>query len=189
MLETQSRFCGRCTYQTASADGSLAHVAILDRISGAQLGSVHRCSKRRLWSRWFAPSAWDVFETDDLSHVFSLRRSWPWSPEWAVHDSEGHWVGTVLTPPVRFIDLRLFLSDVRRRSFERIGETRIEDGQGLCVARLQEKGDTGQFLSIAGAELGCFSRSGDDCELTFGEALADSPFTRMLLLAAALVSM
>lgn len=167
--------------QSAPVAGS---VAILDVISGNTLGSVRSCGA---WSRWLAPSAWDIFETEDLSHVFSLRRTWPWSPEWTVHDAEGHCVGSVLSRPPRWTDLRLFLSDVRRPNFDRLVETRIEDHQGRCIARVQDDGDTRRFLAISGTELGCLSRKPEGSELTFAPTTLENPFLRMLLLAAALV--
>ena len=61
---------------SASAACSTAWITIVDMTSGLALGSVHTCGTSLPWSRWLAPSAWDVFETDDLSHVFSLRRAW-----------------------------------------------------------------------------------------------------------------
>jgi hypothetical protein len=178
----------RHLHQAQSARAcSVAWIAIVDVASGIALGSVHSGGSRRPWSRWLAPSAWNVFETDDLSHVFSLRRAWPWSPEWTVHDAEGHCVGSVLTRPARWADLRLFLSDVRRPNFDHLAETRIEDSHGRCVARVHDKGDTSLFLSITGTELGCLSRRAEESELTFAPVTTDNPFTRMLLLAAALV--
>jgi hypothetical protein len=188
MLETQSLLLRNLQdAQGARVSRSVAWISIVDVASGTALGSVHSCGARRPWSRWLAPTAWDVFETDDLSHVFSLRRTWPWSPEWTVHDAEGHGVGSVLTRPARLADLRLFLSDVRRPNFDRLAETRIEDHQGRCVARVQDNGDTCFFLSISGTKLGCLSRRGEESELTFAAVTTQSPFLRMLLLAAALV--
>ena len=161
--------------QTARLDGSVPEIAIVDVDSGLPVGAVHRGGARWPWSRWLEPSAWEIFETDDLSHVFSLHRSWPWSAEWAVHDSEGRQVGTVRTPPARWADVRLFFSDVRRPSFRRVGETRIEDGQGSCVARLQENGHTRRFVTMAGAAQRLRPRGRP--KLTFADAVAGNPFT------------
>lgn len=188
MLETQALLLRPVHHaQSSYSSPSVAHIAILDAVSEKPLGSVHCSIPTRFWSRWLAASAWDVYETDDLSHVFSLRRSWPWSPEWAVHDAEGRSVGTVLCPPPRAGGFRLFLSDVRRQSFQPVGETRIEDASGYCLARLQHRGDVRSFMSNAGMELGCLRRTGNESTLTFVEGNAENPFTRMLLLAAALV--
>jgi hypothetical protein len=82
----------------------------------------------------------------------------------------------------------LFLSDVRRPSFQPAGETRVEDASGYCLARLHARGEVGYFLSNAGMELGSLRRTGNDRTLTFGEGGAENPFTRMLLLAAAVVN-
>jgi hypothetical protein len=83
--------------------------------------------------------------------------------------------------------LRVFLSEVRRPSFQAVGETRIEDASGYCIARLKERGAVRAFLSNTGMELASLGRNGSESTLTFREGNADNPFTRMLLLAAALV--
>ena len=160
-----------------------ASLLILDRSSGNRLGCVERSAPVRLWSRWLVSSAWDVFETDDQSHLFSLRRTWAWSAEWSVRDAEGHTVGTILTPPARFA---FFLSDVRRE-VQTSAETRIEDARGLCIARSAEMQEGCRFESLGGEELGCLSRHDHGAELSFADGATENPFTRMLLLAAAVL--
>jgi hypothetical protein len=187
MLEYQALLLRSLQHtQSSQSAHSLPQIAILDAASDKALGAAHRSAPGQFWSRWLATAAWDIFESEDLSLVFSLRRSWPWSPEWGVQDAEGRCVGTVLCPPPRVGGFRFFLSDVRRASFQPVGETRIEDASGYCLARLHERGEVRSFLSNAGMELASLRRMGNESTLTFAEGNAENPFTRMLLLAAAL---
>lgn len=178
MLERQALLLGRGTQGDTS-------ILILDRDSGVRLGLVRSSTPDGRWSRWFFPAGWDIFETDDHSHVFSLSRSWHWSPEWVVRDAEGRAIGTVFVPPARFA---FFLSDVPRgKDAARTGETHIEDDLGRCIARVKENGDSGHFLSLTGEELAWVRQQQHGTEVTFSNAMTENPFTRMLLLAGALV--
>jgi hypothetical protein len=163
-------------------------VTIVDAANGNCVGSLEGAHRRPSWFSWLLPSAWEVVETDDRSLVFTLRRSWRFSAEWCVRDSEGKRVGSVLEKAGRLTPFRMCLTDVPRRAVERLYETRIEDSWGRCVAHLRtEDGGTALFVTPNGAELGSLSRQVEETQLTFAEAVAADPFTRMLLLAAALV--
>jgi hypothetical protein len=109
-----------------------------------------------------------------------LRRSWRWSAEWTVHDSEGRLVGAIVetASPLRGL----------WSSRSTLPALRIEDCFGRRLAKFAVKNPeaAGLFTTPDNIELAWLNRRDGETELTFADAARDNPFTRMLLLAASL---
>jgi hypothetical protein len=147
-------------------------VSVFDAGSGLCVGTVQGAPLEPSWYSWLFPSAWEVVETEDHALVFTLRRSWRFSNRWYIRDSEGRRVGSVIEPG-------------RLGGF---AQARIQDAFGRRIADLVSQDVfTSVFLGPVRTELGSLSQCGDEMRLTFAESAAENPFTRMLLLAAALI--
>lgn len=130
-------------------------VQIKDAAGGIPLGRA-RATAPSGWRRWFAPRNIEVLETEDDSLVFTLCRGWSLAPGWWVDDADGRRVGR--------------LSRQARR---------LEDAHTLATLH-----DTA-FRSPAGRELATLETVARGVRITFRPIVADQPFVKMLLLAAA----
>jgi hypothetical protein len=129
----------------------------------------------------------EVSEGEDRSLVFALRRHWLWPSWWTLDDAEGSQVGT--------------LSAGRRRPphFDRSTSTILPVLPDRGLGQLREQpAETvpavdggysldGQMLSAGGKELARLQYGPTRTMLQYSQALEGDPFTRMLVLAAALL--
>lgn len=77
-------------------DGGLAWMRPITDAAGQPLGFVRfDGAARGSWFSWFRKVRFDVFETDDASHLMSVTRSWGMLRIWEVDDAEDRHVGTV----------------------------------------------------------------------------------------------
>jgi hypothetical protein len=138
--------------------------SILDAATGESLGLARwQSGDRWIWLPWLAQPQLAVYEGEDESLVFTLHRPRLLSPEWQVQDADEHRVGTVRGTVLRDQLDRLFAV--------------IAPSADRSVHR---------FLAADGAELGSLNRSPEGLRVAFAEELADNPFAKMVLLAAAL---
>jgi hypothetical protein len=112
---------------------------------------------RSFWRRWLARPTLEVVETEDESLLCTIQRLVGFRPAWEVCDADGRYVGGVRGPHV--------VDPFGQVVCQRVGKNFVTlQGQELAALRPEEKGTL----------------------LSFGAELADNPFARMLLLAAAL---
>ena len=132
--------------------------AIVDGESGAALGSVRwKSESPSSWWRLFGRCVMAVHEHEDEPLLFTLRRAWSLLPRREVRDAENQPVGSLLG--------RL-----------------VQDQHGRAVASLQD----GIFRSPRQHVLAELASAPDGLRLSFHADVADEPFVKMLLLAAAL---
>jgi hypothetical protein len=115
------------------------------------------------WRRWLWRPALEVVETDDESLVFTIRRHWS-RQAWEVRDADEHSLGTVAGG---------VLYDVMSRRLAFVSGAHDEP--------------TVSIVSTDGLALATLRRGADGTCLTFGAAVNDNPFLKMLLLACVLV--
>jgi hypothetical protein len=115
--------------------------------------------------RWLASQVIKIYETEDASHLCTLRRAWGPLAAWQVHDAEERRVAVIYR--------RLIL-----------------DGAGHRLARVERPpgGELGRFLGPQGQDMGGFRLGAEGTSLTFAPLLDNSPFARMALLGAALTA-
>jgi hypothetical protein len=136
--------------------------AILDADDATPVGSCQRRRRAGWWSSFTRPVV-EVHEQQDDSLLFSVRRCWSlfsWYEVWDADDRAIGWHGGPL-----------LLSRTGRRMAVREDET----GAG-----------TSSYLAQNGKALARLNWQGDDVRLSFEDEIADEPFVKMLLLAAAL---
>jgi len=111
----------------------------------------------------FSRPAFEVYETEDASLLFSLCRPWLFSWTWDVFDAEVRHVGI-------------------------IHRAQVFDGAAnhLGVMNLASAGDRGNFTIGNGVELANFELRELEMQLNFCPAVDGEPFVRMILLAALL---
>jgi hypothetical protein len=116
------------------------------------------------WRRWFASAFLEIVESEDESLLCTVHRAWRLRPSWEVFDADARYVGSIQGACVL-------------------------DPFGYRLAMLvSAAGPVKSFVDASSRELGRFQREeGGNC-LSFGTALQDNPFARMLLLATVLVS-
>ncbi|MFN4261803.1 MAG: hypothetical protein ACK4RK_21185 [Gemmataceae bacterium] len=135
---------------------------IAEADSGKPLGRAYwRPSRLPRWLVWLGQPELVVVETEDESHLCTLR--WSWSRGWQLWDAEERYVG-IIRP------------------------SHLRDPYGYCLAWLQR--GTGSRLRIQTPEgqiLAAAIPSGKGLEVSLAERVAADPFTKMLLLAAVLV--
>lgn len=105
-----------------------------------------------------------VFESEDISLLLALRRSWGLFRTWQVRDAEDNHLG-------------------------QISPGNLRDSLGGPLASLQgRQGGEYSWVSPAGFELGTWHElPGHDLVFRFGEATDKNPFLRMVTLAGLLV--
>jgi hypothetical protein len=158
----------------AAGDGLLEHRVLLigpldasgqrpirDVGAEMELGLVRRRPRHR-WTQ-LGPRPVEVCESLDASLLFTVRRCWSLYPWYEVDDAEGSLVGWSG-------------GSVLLNTFGHMVATR-EDGPQPGMSRFKGP-DVNELAQIAW--------EGDDVQLSFAEPVADLPFVKMLLLAAAL---
>jgi hypothetical protein len=149
--------CSRTTSPTGEMPVPTVQL-ILDGESGAALG--YACWEPETtcsWRRLFGRGVLAVHEQEDEPLLFTVRRAWSLLPRREVRDAEGQPVGTLLA--------RL-----------------VHDRHGHPVAALKD----GLFRDRSQRVLAELTPSAEGLRLTFSDDIADEPFVKMLLLAAAL---
>ncbi|HEY7154310.1 MAG TPA: hypothetical protein VH575_10170 [Gemmataceae bacterium] len=132
--------------------------AIADGESGAPLGFARwQAETPSSWRRLFGRSVLAVHEQEDEPLLFTVRRAWSLLPRREVRDAEDQPIGSLLG--------RL-----------------VQDQHGRVVASLQD----GVFRSPRQHILAELVSAPDGLRLCFHAGVADEPFVKMLLLAAAL---
>jgi hypothetical protein len=137
---------------------------ILDAASDEVLGAASwRQRATPIWLRWLVRPSVEVYETEDQSLLCTVRRGWGPATSWHVSDADGRPVGTIRGAVV--------LNALGRRLgvFESLGA-----------------GTTRRFRAPDGREMGTLQQRGDGTLVSFGADLEGDPFSRMILLAAAL---
>lgn len=136
---------------------------VLDAATKVALGRARFVSRwGPEWLRRWLPPRLEIVETEDESLLCLVHRGWG---RWSAADAEGRLVGQVR------------------------GDLLI-DARGQVVARWKQINPSGlvQFMTPAGVELATLERAVNGLRLTFATWLADDPYAKMLLLAAALTS-
>ena len=136
--------------------------AVVEPTAEAPLGFV-RPRRLGLLERWFGGSVLEVREHEDASLLCTIRNSWLRPHHRLVYDADDHCVGAV-----------------RGR--------RLEDRNGrvLAVRRLNAELKCDVFRDLEGRSLATLRSEAEGVVIAFTEAAAEDPFTRMLVLAAAL---
>jgi hypothetical protein len=162
MLEQASLLVHAWT-QKAEPDGrGLAWIRPVTDGAGRPLGFVRLDGDPRgSWFSWFRKVRLDIFETDDVSHLMSMTRSWGMLRIWEVDDAEDRHVGTVYAHS-------------------------IVSSEGERLAWIErESPERGHLLDSAGELLATFGKKvAGVVEVTF--ASPPNPFLRMLVLGCAL---
>jgi hypothetical protein len=127
-------------------------------VRGQALGFA--CRRHGAWS-WLVRRVVEVYETEDASLLLTLRPRW-WRRAWDVVDAENRVRGGVY---------RAWLLD--------------DAEQSLALVQLLAQGREARFMHPSGRDLGTCTKSGDNVHLRFAGEL--DPFTRMILLGAALL--
>jgi hypothetical protein len=104
-----------------------------------------------------------VYEHEDEPLLFTVYRCWSLLPRHEVCDADGHHVGILAGRQVR----------------DRFG-------RNLAALRRERNGSAALFLSPDGRSLGRVTTDADGVRVAFDPEVAGDPFTKMLLLAAAL---
>lgn len=135
---------------------SLSVRAVVAPVTDAPLGFV-RPRPGGLLERWFGGSLLEVREHEDASLLCTIRNSWFRPGRRLVYDADDRTIGVVRGP-------------------------RLEDRMGRVVA--VQKGEL--FRDPQGRPLATVRSGAEGAVIHFAEETADAPFTRMLVLAAAL---
>ena len=145
----------------AKANDGAAHIASIRDTAGNPLGFVRLDGDARTsWFSWLGRVRLDVFETDDASHLMTLRRTWGVLGSWDIEDAEQRHVGTIYSKT-------LATSTSERLGYiDRDGD-RILDPAGKVCARLSRK-------------------EGAILELDLSQEVPANPFVRMMIFGAAL---
>jgi hypothetical protein len=114
------------------------------------------------WFSWLRRTRLEVYETEDASHLLTLKRAWSVGTTWLAYDADAMFVGTVHPAA-------LIASD------------------GNSVGEHQRKPTGGRITAPTGVEWMHYQR-GDDAtvELRFTKPAMANPFLRMLLLGSVL---
>lgn len=135
---------------------------IVNPADGATVGSVRQRPIVSSWKFWRPQSGFDVFEMDDHPLLFSVQRIWSLGRFCDVRDAEGHLVG-------------------------RFDRGRVQDAYGWGWAAV-ERDRSQRMLGFRDRahELAALTAAAGGDILVFRAALGANPFSRMLVLAAAL---
>ncbi len=135
---------------------------ILDPEGGTPVGCIRR-RPRIGWRSRFARRVVEVQELEDDSLLCTVRRCWSFVAWYEVRDADEHLVGWH-------------------------GGPLLLDRNGHRVAMREDETEVGtsRYVSPDGATLARLAWQGEDALLTFADEVADEPFVKMLLLAAAL---
>lgn len=136
---------------------------IVDPYSGVPLGRIRQQIAPSAWFRWFIAPLFSVYETEDESLVFTVRRIWRIGPRWDVCDADEHHVGTLHARS---------LLDRTGHCFASWGSETAEGETRIC--------DPGGF------ELATLRRMKQAVQLDFAPALQQEPLLKMLVLARAI---
>jgi hypothetical protein len=134
----------------------------------------------RLWNGWL-----DVFETQDASLLFTVRRRWGFTPTWNVRDADRHRIGSL------FVEGRRWLLRGREgRQAQGAERFLVADRAGGPFARVErfEGSAPARMLGVFGEELGRWFVSPEGTQLEFAASESLSPFAKMSLLAAVLTA-
>lgn len=190
MLELQALLLRPWTSSPEQRPGCVRTRSIHDPATGASLGLA--CWQRRAgpaWLRRLRRPMLAVFETEDESLLFHVRRPWALASRWQVRDADERVVGTVR--PYHLVWPRMPDSppQTERACSGHNAGVVVEDrwGRFLLLASQRSTGPPGQFLARDGSELGSLCGSAEGSLLTFAPEVEGEPFTKMLILAAVLV--
>ena len=135
--------------------------AILDPENGTPVGSIRR-RPRLGWRARFTRRVIEVQELEDDSLLCTVRRCWSLAAWYEVRDADEHLVGWH-------------------------GGPLLLDRAGHRVAMREDEAEAGmsRYVSPDGMTLARLAWQGEDALLTFADEIAEEPFVKMLLLAAA----
>jgi len=141
---------------------------ILESAAGKRLGFAWERDRARVWD-WVAPWGFDVYEGDDVSLLFSVRRVWSWRPRFEVLDADGGLRATFHQGP---------------RPSTSVGSQLLRPVQIYPYAI--EPSGPAQFLPLH--ELATVTVRPEGTTLTFADIIQENPFIKMAALAAVLTS-
>ena len=143
----------------AAAGGAEARREVVDPETGAVLGFA-----RRGWGAWAAAPALAVHEAGDEPLLCTVQRFWWFGRVWELREADGHRVATI-----------------RRR--------RITDrwGRPLAVREGRPGGAVAWAARPGASPLATLTPTAEGLRLRFADEVAELPFVKMALLAAALV--
>lgn len=153
---------------------------ILDPATGEVLGRARwRPPAPSTWLRWLRRATLEVVETEDESLVFTVCRCWGWPARWQAADALGRPVGQFR----QGVRGAFILSGLSPGAAVMVGRDRL--GRWLVMARpagpvyLSEEAGWKRMGALACSEAGL--------RVEFDDEGTDNPYTRMVVLAAALV--
>lgn len=146
-----------CWTSVTTAGSAPVWTRSISDAAGNPLGFVRFQGRAKAsWFSWLRGARLEVYETDDVSHLMTVVRSWGMTRTWKVLDADERRVGFVY--PTSLVDA----TGARRGSLDR--RDRILDPAGQVLASFRKS--TPLIL-----------------EVTFAADQAANPFLRMLLLA------
>jgi len=150
----------------ATAVRVMACLVISEPESRRPLGLARwRPRPRPFWRRWFTPAVLEIVESEDESLLCTVQQSWGLRAGWDVFDADNRYVGSIHGAYV----LDPF-------------------GRPLAILVSSDTAVQKSFVDASRRELGTLLQDASGDCLSFGTALPDNPFARMLLLATVLVS-
>jgi hypothetical protein len=150
---------------SAAPDAPAASRTIVDPASGSPLGSARwQMSATHFWLRWLSSPVLEIREADDEPLLCTVQRLWSLRGAWEVRDADGRFVG-------------------------RIRGAQLHDrlDRPLAVREHVPDNHSVRWRHIRGQLLASLASAAGGARLDFANPPADNPFTRMALLAAALV--
>jgi hypothetical protein len=154
--------------------------AVSDPDTRAPLGQVAwHADEVAAWLAWLARPRYEVFETEDVSLLFTVQRvRGPWS-YWKIADADDRLVGYWWHQGMPFPTVGIGPI---------VQVTHLADASGHVFAELRPlpSGPSGRFCLEDGEELGTLAQTTEGLLLSFAPRSTGNPFVRMLLLAAVL---
>jgi hypothetical protein len=151
-------------------------IEIIDPAGDVRVGTVFELTPPSHIS-WLAARALAVYETEDLSLVFSVRRGRLLPLSWTVKDADGKRVGSL----IQVADLLLYLRAARGASEGK------RSSKLSAVTNGAADQWTGRFIGRSGHELASLTVAGEGTFLSFACRLETEPLTKMMILAATVI--